>query len=142
MPNVNPGVASTVTPNTQAVMGLPGATSSSGTSGLYNAPLSATLSGTVNNWNPPGWVPGVTNLLSVTPSSTPILTGINTSGMGNGFTFLLYNASTTVTLQVNNLSASSLTANQFACPGAGAAFLGPQTATPVTFNGTNLIFSG
>lgn len=140
MPNVNPGPALCDTANTQAMMGPPGS-SGAGGSGQFNVPLSVALAGTVNDWSPTGWTPGVTNLLSITPTGTPTVNGINTFGMASGQVFLVYNASTTLSILFANLAAGSLSTNQVACPGAGTVALGPQTATQLTFNGTNLIFA-
>jgi hypothetical protein len=142
MPNVNPGPALTDTANSQALMGAPGATSSSGGSGLFNNPITVSLSGTVNDWSPLAWNPGVTNLLNISPSGTPTINGISTAGMGAGFSFLVYNKSASLSINFANFASGSLTVNQIACPQAGTVALGPQTGTIMTFNGTNLVFAG
>lgn len=150
-PDYNPGPSITKTHNTQAVLGSPGYISLTGVSGLFNNPLSVTLSGTVDNWNPTGWGPGTINFLMITPTGSPTINGISTQpmtpppptfGMTTGYVFLVYNTSTTATIAFANLASTSLTANQIACPGATTAYLGPQTAALMTFNGTNLIFAG
>jgi hypothetical protein len=142
MANINPGPAVTSTPNTQANMGAPGATSSSGGAGLFPVSITAALAGTVDNWSPPLWVPGVTNFINLVPTGTPTINGIVTAGMGQGFSFLVYNSSATLTINFANLAGTSLVANQIACPQATTVALGPQTWAIMTFNGNNLIFAG
>ena len=75
---LNPGPGSSVLVQTQALMGPPGSSSSGGIAGLFNNPITAALSTTVDNWSPTGWVPGVTNALNVNASGTPQINGINT----------------------------------------------------------------
>ena len=100
-----PAIVQTV--NTQAVLGSPSSTLGSNGSALFNNSLSVTLpTGTTNDWNPPNFVPGVTNFLQITPVGTPTLNGINTSGMAPGFTFLLYNASSSGSITIGNLTGS------------------------------------
>jgi len=118
------------------------ATSSGGTSGLFDNPVTVALSGTVNNCTPVRWVPGITNAPNITPTGTPTVNGINTLAMGSGFSVLVYNTSTTLSVSFANLASGSLSVHQIACLQAITVALGPQAGTIMTFNGTNLIFGG
>lgn len=143
----NPGLNTSTSIQTQAVMGVPGSSSSSGVAGLFNQICFANLgTGTTNDWTPVAtgtnaWIGGVSNFLQITPSGTPTLNGINTSGMSAGFTFILYNTSTTITINIGNLT-GSFTQNQFSVGGAGTGTLGPQYGALCVFDGINIKFPG
>ena len=88
--------------------------------------MTATVpSGVTDNYAPAGYVPGTTNVLILTPTdATSILSGLVASGVVNGFSLFIWNASATLSLRFNN-KASGTPANTFACPGAGVVTLLP-----------------
>jgi hypothetical protein len=117
-----------------------GATSSGSTSGLFTNPVTVALSGTVNNWTPVGWVPGITNALNITPIGTPTVNGINPVGIGSGFSFVVHSTSTTRSINFDISRAGVDRSIRLLVLKLKPSLWGPQTGTIMTFNGTNLIF--
>lgn len=110
-----------------------GATGPTGPAGPALASVSAAPATSQNNYSPTGYVAGTTNRLLLTPSAAVTITGLVASGVPDNWTVLIFNASTTQTVTFANLSGSSTTANQFACPQGVAASLGPQTGVNIHY---------
>jgi hypothetical protein len=84
---------------------------------IFNSQVTATVpSGTSDNYAPSGYVPGSTNCLILTPTDgTSALSGLDATGVPNGYTLVLWNSSSTIALTLNS-EASATVANQFVCP--------------------------
>ena len=99
-----------------------------------NSPASS-----VNNYNPTGYVAGVTNRLVITPASGgTTFTGLLAAT--NGFLLMISNASTTDVINFAFDSSSSLAANQFQAPQGVTAVLQPLANVIVYYNGSNWLF--
>jgi hypothetical protein len=136
MASINKGPATTSTPNTTLLLGSPGSGSSLGT---FSSAVTATVAASVDNYSPPGVLPGISNLWFMTASPSTI-NGISTAGMAVGFSFLFLNQSATNSFSFAHLASTSLPQNQFSCPQGVTAELGPLTATIIVFDGINLVF--
>lgn len=112
-----------------------GPTGPTGPAGLITlSSINANMGATANNFAPAGYVAGTTNRILITPNAGgSTCTGILAIGIPDGWQVVLYNNSATVSITFSNASGSSSAANQFLCPGAGAAVLGVQTAVIIQY---------
>jgi hypothetical protein len=119
-------------PTGASITGATGPTGPAGSGAL--ASVSAAMGTSVNDYAPAGYVGGTTNRILITPTSGgSTCTGLNASGVPDGWQAVLYNTSATISITFSNASGSSSSANQFLCPGAAAAILGPQTSVLVQY---------
>ena len=83
---------------------------------VYGNQVSATLpSGDTDNFSPFDYVPGVTDMLIVTPTDdTSTLLGLAATGVPNGFSLVMFNASSSIDMMIES-SSSTTPANQFVC---------------------------
>lgn len=96
--------------------------------------VTASPASSVNNYAPTGWSVSVTNRLLLTPASGgSTLTGLQAGGIADGWQVLIVNESGTNSLYFSHLSGSSSAGNQFSCPGAGTASLGPLAAVTIAY---------
>jgi hypothetical protein len=103
---------------------------------LFQYQVNATLSaGSTDNFSPSGYIGGTTNCLVLTPNPAgSTLVGISATGVPSGFPLLIWNSSSTTTINFTN-QASTTPTNQFACPGAGTVSLGPQAKVILVYIG-------
>ena len=79
------------------------------------------------------WRSGSTNKLILTPASGgTTITGIDASGCSDGFTMIIFNASSTDSITFSHLSGSSQTLNQISCANGAPATLAPLTGARIT----------
>lgn len=81
----------------------------------FNNIVYAALSGTKNNWAPTGWDAYV-GVLDIDGSSTPILTGLTSTGSAQGRLVVVRVYGGGSSVQINHNSGSSDQDNRFACP--------------------------
>ena len=94
--------------------------------------VTATVATSVNNFAPSGYVPGQTTRLILTPASGgATITGLLAAP--DGWEVDIINASTTDYLEFSNQSSSSLTANQFVCPGGNPTIVGTSAAAIIKY---------
>jgi hypothetical protein len=98
-----------------------GPTGPTGPSGASLAPtygnqlFAAVPSGNSDSFSPFGYVPGTTDMLIVMPTDdTSTLLGLAASGVPNGFSLVMFNASPSIDMMIES-SSSSTPANQFVC---------------------------
>ena len=102
--------------------------------------VTATLGASQNNYAPTGYVAGTTNNLQLTAiSGGSTITGLLAATAG--WSLYMYNASTAYTITLSNLSGSSSTANQFACPQGSSLALPTQTGAILIYNGSQWTFA-
>ena len=113
-----------------SITGPAGPTGAPGTPGgagfLFQYQVNATLSaGSIDNFAPSGYVGGLTNCLVLTPNSGgSTLVGLSATGVHSGFSVLIWNSSSTVSINFAN-QASTTPTNQFVCPNLGTVALPP-----------------
>jgi hypothetical protein len=102
--------------------------------------VTASVGASVNNYSPGGYAGGVTNRLILTPNSGgSTITGL-VAGT-DGWQLVIYNPSTTDSLSFPNLSGSSTSTNQFACPNGVTNVLGPQTGVLIEYVTNQWVFT-
>jgi hypothetical protein len=121
-------------PTGASITGPTGANGPTGPSLSSLASVAAAMATSVNNYSPASYVGGTTNRLLITPTAGgSTITGLSATSVPDGWQVVLYNVSATITITFSNASGSSSAANQFLCPGAVSASLGPQTAAIVQY---------
>lgn len=100
----------------------------------FNNVVAATIpSGTNDNFSPFGYVPGVTNLLRLTPTDvTSTIIGLSAAGIATGFSMLLVNASATTAISLLS-QASGTAANNFVGQFGSNQFLPPLAQTIIVY---------
>lgn len=102
--------------------------------------VSASVAASVNNYSPVGYVAGTTNRLLLTPNTGgSTITGLLAAP--DGWQILIWNPSSTDSLIFAHLSGSSTSTNQFACPGASPAYLGPYSAVTIAYISNVWVFT-
>ncbi len=126
-------VVQVATPGPQGIQGPQGNAGPQGSIFFGNRISAMVPSGVTDNFSPGAYIPGTTNCLILTPTdSTSALSGLVATGLISGFTLIIWNASPTVSMSFLN-QASSVPANQFACPGAGTVSLAPFSKTILVY---------
>lgn len=118
-------------------------TTSGGTIVRYANAISATLSAGSTDYGsspPVGYVAGTTNQLLLTPNvAGSTLVGLLSTAVG--FSIMIYNASSTAYITFSHRNAGS-SVNQFTCPGAVSAILGPYAAVTIVYvSGIGWVFT-
>lgn len=114
--------------NTDGVVDLP-SISGGGSGTLYNSSVSATLAASQNDYSPSGYLGGTTNRLLLTAASGgSTITGLNATGVPDGWPLLIVNQSTTDPISFAHLSGSSASGNKFSCANGSSALLSPLAA--------------
>lgn len=102
--------------------------------GFRGTVIRPTIAGTVDNWNPTGLVPGVT-IIADLGGANRIITGM--AAQADGALVYLMAQSSTNTITLNHLSASSSAANQFRAPAGVAYVVGNKAGVTLVYDATD-----
>lgn len=98
----------------------------------FASSVTATLAASQNNYSPTGYVGGTTNrMLLAAASGGSTITGLVAAT--DGWTLYMVNTSTTDSITLTHLSASSSAGNKFSCPQGVSAILAPLASTLLTY---------
>ncbi len=134
MSYTNPGPSLNGVPNTAAQYGVKGRP--------FRGVVTATLTGTVDNWIPTGWVAGYSDAVYIVLNSlNATLNGFSSIGVHQGDRIQLWNTDTTGTITINNQASTSYSQNQFELNSGAYVTLPPTTGAVMTYSGTYWFFS-
>ena len=102
--------------------------------GYRGTVIRPSISGTVNNWNPTGLLPGVTVLADLGGANRTI-TGI--AAQADGALLFIMSQSSTNTITLSHLDAGSNAANQFRCPAGVNYVIGNKAGVTLVYDATD-----